>query len=84
MMITTILLVVIAAWLGLDRMVALVLLLSPLILVWLLPAWLVILAVAVVLIPIGFREEQRELTAARAASKSARSARSAPAAPAAK
>jgi hypothetical protein len=82
-MITTILLVVIAAWLGLDRMVALVLLLSPLIVVWLLPAWLVILAVAVVLIPVGFREEQRQLTAARAASRAARPAPPA-AAPAAK
>jgi hypothetical protein len=79
MMITTILLVVIAAWLGFDRMVALVLLLSPLILVWLLPAWLVIVAVALVLIPVGFREEQRQLTA-RAASRAARPAPAAPAA----
>jgi hypothetical protein len=72
----------------LDTMLALLLLLSPLfavaMVVWLLPAWLVLLAVAVVLIPIGFREEQRQLTAARAASRSARSARSAPAAPAAR
>jgi uncharacterized membrane protein len=71
----------------LDTMLALLLLLSPLfavgMLVWLLPAWLVILAVALVLIPIGFREEQRQLTAARAASRAARSAKAA-AAPAAK
>jgi uncharacterized membrane protein len=62
----------------LDTMLALLLLLSPLfavgMLVWLLPAWLVLLAVAVVLIPIGFREEQRQLTAARAASRAARPA----------
>jgi hypothetical protein len=72
---------------ALDMMLALLLLLSPLfavaMLVWLLPAWLVILAVAVVLIPIGFREEQRQLTAARAASRAARPAAAA-AAPAAK
>jgi hypothetical protein len=69
---------------ALDTMLALLLLLSPLfavaMLVWLLPAWLLILAVALVLIPIGFREEQRQLTAARAASRAARSAPAAPAA----
>jgi hypothetical protein len=73
MTITTIVLLMLAAWLGPLFVVGIVLW-------WVLPTWLVILAVVVVVYLVGIREEQRELTAWAASRAAARSALAAPAA----